>query len=63
MERHRNDGVVRLVARQGACEQRRERTRQGLHLPVLIEMNELTQHAFVRAEGVGGIEAAQTGAA
>ena len=63
MQRDRRYRVETFVARQGARQQFGQRTGQSFHSAVFIEVDQLPQHAFVSAETVRRVEAAQSAAA
>jgi hypothetical protein len=63
VQRHGRDEVVPLVARQRPHQQSGERSGERMYTAVLVNMDDLPQRAFVCAERVRGVEAAQPGAA
>ena len=63
VQRNGHHAIEALIARQGRRQQIAERPGQRLHSIVFIEVDELPQRAFVGAETVGPIEAAQSGPA
>ncbi len=56
MQRHRDDQIELLLARQRDRHQVSEHARQGLHAAVLKKMNQLAQRAFVRSVRVDRVE-------
>ena len=63
VERHGHNRVEGIVGRERGAQHLAERARQGRDSPVFVEVNQLAEHAVVRTEAVGGVEAANTGAA